>query len=366
MADGCDVDAADLAGLVARLFAAAGLSEKAARLVAESLVDADLAGQHSHGVMLVDVYLDRLRHGSVSTWEEAQIVSERDGAVVLDARHTLGQLVGDQAIGIAVEHARKHGTGVVAVRHGFHFGVARRYAVAAAEAGCVGIAMCNTRPLMPAPGGATRVVGNNPIALAIPTSGEMPLVLDMATSEAAMGKIRMAAKSRQTIPVSWAVKADGSPTTDPEDAINGMLLPSAGPKGFGLAFMFDMLCGLLSGGAHGDAVKPLYGDSAIPYDCSLLFIAIDVPHFRDLSAFQTEAEAAARRVRDGRRAPGVEQLHTPGSIEWMRRRDAQGRVRLEPAVLEMLTRMAGEFGVEASLLQGRSHETKKETSRAQA
>jgi LDH2 family malate/lactate/ureidoglycolate dehydrogenase len=339
------IDAAALAGLVARMFEAAGLQAAAARVVANSLVDADLSGQPSHGVMLVDMYLDRLRHGSVSRRAAAEIVSDRDGTVVLDAGNALGVLVGDQAIGLAVERARRHGAGIVAVRHGFHFGVARRYALAAADAGCVGLAMCNTRPLMPAPGGAERVVGNNPLAIAIPTGGAVPLVLDMATSEAAMGKIRMAAKAGEAIPPGWAVGADGGPTTDPAAAIAGMLLPAAGPKGFGLAFMIDMLCGLLSGGAHGAAVQPLYGDPAVPYDCALLFIAIDVPHFRPLDGFRAEADAAAVRIRDGRRAPGVAALHTPGAIEWARRRDQQGRVRLEPAVRTMLARMAAACGV---------------------
>jgi len=146
------------------------------------------------------------------------------------------------------------------------------------------------------------------------------------------------------------VKADGSPTTDPEEAIKGMLLPSAGPKGFGLSFMIDMLCGLLSGGAHGDGVNPLYGDPAIPYDCSLLFIAIDVPHFRELKGFKEEAEGAAERIRRARKAPGVTRLFTPGEPEWQRRENAKGVVRLDPAVRGMLRRMADELGVDASLL----------------
>jgi LDH2 family malate/lactate/ureidoglycolate dehydrogenase len=117
--------------------------------------------------------------------------------------------------------------------------------------------MCNTRPLMPAPGGAERVVGNNPIAIAVPSDGPAPIVLDMATSEAAMGKIRMAEKAGEKIPGTWAVKADGSATTDPAEAIAGLLLPASGPKGFGLAFLIDLLCGVLSGGATGSAVQPI-------------------------------------------------------------------------------------------------------------
>ncbi len=206
---------------------------------------------------------------------------------------------------IAVERARRYGAGIVAVRHGFHFGTARRYVIQAAEADCVGIAMCNTRPLMPAPGGAEPLVGNNPIAIAFPADGPIPIVLDMATSEAAMGKIRMAHKAGQSIPQTWAVKSDGSATTSPADAIAGMLLPSGGPKGFGLAFVLDLMCGLLSGGASGSAVHPLYGDAAISYDCSHLFIAIDVAHFGDPATVRVAAAAAADRIRSSKRAAGV-------------------------------------------------------------
>ena len=154
--------------------------------------------------------------------------------------------------------------------------------------------MCNTRPLMPAPGGAERVVGNNPIAIALPTDGEIPIVLDMATSEAAMGKIRMAEKANETIPPTWAVTAQGMPTTDPSEAIAGMLLPAAGAKGFGLSFLIDLMCGLLSQGATGSQVRPLYGDFSVPYDCSHLFIAIDVAHFCDLDWFRQQTQPPPR------------------------------------------------------------------------
>jgi LDH2 family malate/lactate/ureidoglycolate dehydrogenase len=238
-----DIAAADLRALVARVFTAAGLREPDAQRVAGGLVEADLEGLSSHGVMLADMYVDRLRAGSVSTRSSGTIVSDRGGAVVLDGGHAFGHLIGDQAMGLAVARAREHGIGIAAVRHAFHFGAAAPYARQAAGEDCIGIAMCNTRPLMPAPGGAERVVGNNPIAIAVPVDGPIPLVLDMATSEAAMGKIRMAEKAGRPIPGSWAVQNDGSPTTDPKQAIAGMLLPAAGPKGFGLALMIDLMCG---------------------------------------------------------------------------------------------------------------------------
>lgn len=360
------VPADQLAALVARIFVAAGVPQRAAATVAEGLVDADLEGLASHGVMLTDMYLDRIRRGSVSTQESATVVSDREAAVVLDAGHALGQLTAHQAMALAIERAKKFGAGIVAVRHGFHFGTARRYALRAAEADCIGIVACNTRPLMPAPGGAERVTGNNPLAIAVPTDSPVPIVLDMATSEAAMGKIRMAEKDGTPIPASWAVKADGSPTTNATEAIAGMLLPAAGPKGFGLAFLIDLMCGLLSGGASASGVQPLYGDFSVPYDCSHLFIAIHTGHFGDPAAFRAASAAAAERLRAGRRAPGVAQLFTPGEPEWRRRAQAGGQVQLAPAVADMLVRLAREMRVSAAPLAPDDHTTRQDPPHAQA
>jgi LDH2 family malate/lactate/ureidoglycolate dehydrogenase len=350
------ISAAKLREFVARLFVAAGIPAAAAADVAGGLVEADLEGLPSHGVMLIDMYIARLRAGSVSRHTSATVVSDKKGAVVLDAGHALGQLTGTQAMTYAIDKARQFAAGIVSVRHGFHFGVAGRYAMQAAEAGCIGIAMCNTRPLMPAPGGAERAVGNNPIAIALPTEGRIPIVLDMATSEAAMGKIRMAEKAKEKIPPTWAVTAEGMPTTNPTEAIAGMLLPSGGAKGFGLSFLIDLLCGLLSQGATGSQVRPLYGDFAIPYDCSHLFIAIDVGHFCELEWFRSHAAAAAERIRVGQRALGVEQLFTPGEPEWRRRELSGGYVQLEPSVVEMLMRYAQQFGIAATPFQNRMQE----------
>jgi len=345
------VPATKLSEFVARLFSAVGVPDVAAATVARGLVEADLEGLPSHGVMLVDMYIERLQKGSVSRNESASVVSERQGAAVLDAGHALGQLTGIQAMTLAVDKARQFAAGIVSVRHGFHFGTAGRYALQAAEAGCIGITMCNTRPLMPAPGGAERVVGNNPIAIALPTARKIPIVLDMATSEAAMGKIRMAEKTKEAIPPTWAVTAQGMPTTDPSEAIVGMLLPSGGAKGFGLSFLIDLMCGLLSQGATGSQVRPLYGDFSMPYDCSHLFIAIDVAHFCDTDWFRQQTAAAAERIRTGQRAPGVEQLFTPGEPEWRRRERSDGHVQLEPSVVAMLMRFATELGVTATPFQ---------------
>src|SRR5262245_32674626 len=273
------IDAQRLTSAVAEIFTAVGLAAADARLVAADMVAADLEGIASHGVMLVPMYVERITKGSVSRRSTGEVVSDRAGAIVIDAGNALGQLTARQAVRLAVARAHEIGLAVVSVRNGFHFGTAGRYARMMAAENCVGIVLSNTRPLMPAPGGAQALVGNNPIAIALPSTGDFPVETDMALSATAMGKIRLAAASGQSIPADWAIDSEGRPTTDPATAIKGMLLPAAGPKGFGLAFVIDLLCGGLSDGATGAEVRPLYGDPAEPYRCSHFFLAIHAGHF---------------------------------------------------------------------------------------
>lgn len=335
-----------LTASLARVFAGAGLADDAAATVAGALVDADLRGIPSHGSMLVPMYVDRLRAGSVSTAERAETVLDAGAVAVLDGGDALGILTGDQAMALAIEKARAHGLGAVAVRRAFHFGGAFRFVQQAAAAGCIGIAAANTRPLMPAPGGAETVVGNNPIAFGVPRADGEPIVLDMALSEVALGKIRLANQDGREIPATWATDADGRPTTDAAAAIAGMLLPAGGHKGYGLALIVDLLTGVLSGGAFGAGVRGLYADVTAPNDCAHLFLALDLEAFGDRAGFEARAAELARQTTESRRAPGVDRLLLPGQLEAERyaahRRDG---IPVEPSVLDALARTAGELGV---------------------
>jgi LDH2 family malate/lactate/ureidoglycolate dehydrogenase len=340
-----------LTAAVARIFTALGLAPADAAVVADDLVAADLEGIASHGVMLVPMYVDRMLAGSVSLRHEGDVVSERGGTLVIDAGHALGQLTARQAVRLAVERARQHGLAAVAVRNAFHFGTAGRYARMLADAGCVGIVMSNTRPLMPPPGGARAMVGNNPIAIAVPGAGEHPVEVDMALSATAMGKIRLAAAAGDSIPSDWAVDADGQPTTDPVAAIKGMLLPAAGPKGFGLAFMIDLLCGGLSDGAIGAEVKPLYGDPADPYRCCHFFLAIDVGHFPAAPRFAERVRDQASRVSASKRAPETKRIYAPGELTRATREANARACPLSPQTANELIAAGRRAGVDLSDLK---------------
>ena len=300
---------------VAELFADCGLSQHAAETVASALVDADLRGVHSHGVNLVPVYLERLRNGTVSTAGHAPVISGQGATAVLDGRHSLGILTGDEAMALAIAKAREYGVGLVVVRHAFHFAGAFRYVQAAARVGCIGVAASNTRPLMPAVGGTRAVVGNNPLAIGVPRGSDEPLVLDMALSQVAQGKIRIAAKAGRKIPDDWATDKQGRPTTNPQEALDGMLLPMGGHKGFGLALMIDILTGVLSGGGFGSAVRSVYNDMTEANDCAHLFLAVDVSAFIALNEFVERVSSLTEAVTRGASVAGVDRLVLPGQLE---------------------------------------------------
>ncbi|WP_315836767.1 Ldh family oxidoreductase [Bradyrhizobium prioriisuperbiae] len=322
------------------LFARAGLSPSAAAEMGLALVDADRAGLPSHGLSQAEMYLRRLRLGSISTFDEPQVVDSRAATAVLDARGMFGHLAGRHAMGLAIARSKEFGIGTVAVRNSFHFGAAGRYAQQASDHGCIGLAMCNTKPMMPAPDGLTKLVGNNPLAIGVPAHAP-DFVLDMALSEAALGKIRTYEKAGRSLPPGWAVDREGAPTTDPTAAIEGMLLPAGGAKGFGLALGIDLMCSLLAQGPGGDNVPPLYGDLSKPFVCSLLFIAIDIAHFRPEADFRADAAAALDRIRSSPAKAGP--LRTPGERNWATRYGAD-LIQIPRALATLLDGLADELG----------------------
>lgn len=339
------VAAADFEAFLAGLFRAAGLSPAAAGRMGAALVDSDLEGLPSHGTMQAEVYLRRLLAGGTTRHETALVVHDEGAVAVMDARHMLGHLSAEQAMALACAKAAELGAGVVAVRNAFHFGAAGRYARQATQAGCIGIALCNSRAVMPAPGGAEPLVGTNPLAIALP-AGPDPLVMDMATSAGTVARLRVAARAGRSIPEGWAVDAEGQPTTDAEAALKGMLLPMGGAKGFGLALMIDLMSGLLSSGDWGDGVRGMHVDPASPAGFSHLFLALHIGHFRPEAEFAAEAERAAARVRASRRAPGTERLFTPGERKALARRASGGVVTVPAAQVAGFLRLAADLGAD--------------------
>jgi LDH2 family malate/lactate/ureidoglycolate dehydrogenase len=341
--------ASDLAPFVAKVFQKVKVPESEAALVADTLVEADLRGVHSHGVMRLPIYIQRIQAGLVRP--EARITTTAEGPAFarINAHNSLGQVVSVRGMDLAIRKALESGVGVVGVSQSTHFGAAAYYVMRAASERMIGVALTNTIPLMPPVGGAGKVVGNNPIAYAIPAGRHRPVVLDIATSVVAAGKIQRARGRGDRIPQGWGVDRHGAPTDRPEEVMDGgMLLPVGSHKGFGLAMVFDLLCGPLTGAGWSAAVAGLaLPEHNRPQNVGHLFMALDVARFRPLAEFLAEVDGYIETVHAAPRAPGVERLYVPGEIEFetadARRRDG---VPLDPHVLAGLETLAREFSLD--------------------
>ena len=334
------VDVPELFGIVQAILRGNGVPDAGAAITTDSLVSAEIEGISSHGVALLPLYIERLEAGGVSAGAVARIVEDFGGLVTMTADHGLGQVSAMAAVELAQQRAAEHGLCFVSVRQAFHFGAAAFWAKRLAREGMVGMALSNTRPLMPAPGGAQRVVGNNPMAVAFPSDTGETLVVDMAMSATAMGRIRLAEGRDEPIPLGWATDAQGTPTTSAADAIKGMLLPAAGPKGFGLAVVIDLLCGALSAGSVGAAVKPLYGNASEHYDCSHAFLAIDANRVNAGKGVGAAVALFADAIRESTKALGTMQIFAPGDLERAQRSVREHRCPLPSALIEQLNTLA--------------------------
>ncbi len=234
-----------------------GIPSDQAKIIAASLVEADLRGVSSHGVIRMSIYLQRLGKGVIQSRPNVHVDYETASTAVVDGEYGMGQVVSQKAMDILFEKTKQSPVAAVSVRHSNHFGAGAYWAMQALEQDMIGIAVSNVEPLMVTPGGAAARVGNNPISIAVPAASEKPIVLDMATSVVPLGRIVAAKSKGQPIPEGWAVNSQGEPCTDPDEVINGgYLFPVGGPKGYGLAIIVDILSAVLSQAPSGKRSDP--------------------------------------------------------------------------------------------------------------
>ncbi|MBD2846313.1 Ldh family oxidoreductase [Paenibacillus sp. IB182496] len=331
-----------------RALAAVGVPSGEALTIAETMVEADSRGIHSHGLMRLPIYVRRLQRDLIRRVARIEVrEGGGDAAVaVIDGHGSAGQLVATRAMALAIELAERHGIGAVLATRSNHFGIAGRYAQMAAQRHMIGLALSNTAPLMPPVGGAEKVLGNNPLAIAAPSGGPYPLLLDMAMSGAALGKILYAEAQGQPIPEGWGADRDGRPTTDPgEVARGGFILPVGGPKGFGLALMIELLTGVLAGGQFAKRIPSMYNLEQ-GQEISHWMLAIDAARFGDAEQFVRHAAQLAEDVKHARKADGVLELYLPGEPEFRlaAERLAHG-IPLDAQVAAELDALAAELGV---------------------
>ena len=296
------------------IFEACGMSAEDAHIVSDSLVAADKRGIHSHGLLRIEDYVKKLLDDGVDPKGRPSIVSRKAGAIRVDGANALGQIPGVSAMRAAIEAARETGIAFAAVGQSNHCGALDYYTLMAAEAGMVGIAGTNALPTMAPWGGRDKIVGLNPISIAMPTEGRRPFVLDTALGATAHGKIRVYAQKGAPIPEGWAFDAEGAPTTDATAALEGLIQPIGAFKGIGLAMAVGLLSTLLSDAGYGTESGNMV-DGAYAGKDGQFYMAIDVASFVDPAVFQSRLKEIIAAFEASARISPDASIHAPGSLE---------------------------------------------------
>lgn len=304
--------------LITKILLSLGVPEDRARITAEVLAEGDLRGFSSHGILRLPYIVRALQRGTILSSSEVKIVRETPATALVDGGHTLGHYVAYCAMRIAIEKAKNMGVSAVGVNNSNHFGIAGYYAEMAMREGMIGIVATTTDALVHPWGGAEPVLGTNALAIGIPS--DPPVLLDMATSVAARGKIVQAAKEGKPIPLGWAVDEEGNPTADPVKALKGALSPFGGVKGYGLGLVLEILAGPLVGAAAGkDVVGTLEPVSGFCTKGDLM-IVLNPSAFVDFHDFQIQTRRFIEQVKSCRKAPGVQRIMIPGEPEYEERK----------------------------------------------
>jgi LDH2 family malate/lactate/ureidoglycolate dehydrogenase len=341
----CTVGAGELERWAREALVAAGAAEDAAEVTAQCLVDANLRGLDTHGVLILRLYLPRLASGAIDGHARPRVVNDHAAAALVDGCNALGPYTAAFAVDLCCEKARAAGAACVAVRGSNHFSAASCYAERAAAQGCVAIVCSNSDPGMAPPGALRPVLGTNPIAIAAPGPVDLGAPsLDMATSVVALGKVRVAALAGEAIPPGWALGPDGSETLDPSDALAGSLLPMAAHKGFALAFMLDVLAGCVPN-ANVSPQIPGSPDDPDPQGTGHLVFALDLRAFASPDAYEQRLRTLVDAVRAADRAPGTDPCLIPGEREAAIRRERDGHIPVPAGELNLLRGLGERFGV---------------------
>ncbi len=331
----------------------AGVDDVDAQTITDALVETDLLGVHTHGVKLLRDYVRRLMAGGSKSQARPCIDRQGPAWAVVDGQDAMGHVAGAFAMKLAIEKANTCGIAYVGVHHTGHFGAAGYYATLAARHGLIGIAMCNDIPSVAAPGSRKAVLGSNPLAYAIPTSGQ-PILLDMATSTVAGGKVYAAHQRGEPIPDNWIIGPDGLPTTDGSIyPANASLAPMAGHKGYGIALLIETLSGVLSGAATTWNVGSwIWGDLAQPTNHGAAMLAISVETIMPKEKYLERIDALAAEIRSSPTATGVASVLLPGDREWkVRHRQCQEGIALPSDVVAKLQLLAADLNMNTDWLK---------------
>jgi LDH2 family malate/lactate/ureidoglycolate dehydrogenase len=319
------------------IFLSCGMAQEDAAILADSLVQANLRGVDSHGVTRVGIYVKRLKMGLVNPRPNIEVVRESDATLLVDGDNGMGQVVGVRALDLGLDKAKESGGVSVGVRRSNHYGAGAYYVQRAVARDTIAFAYSNAPPTMAPWGGVDPYVGTNPYAYGVPAGEHWPIILDMATSIVARGKIILAAERDEPIAEGWAVDKQGNPTTDAREALEGSVLPFGGPKGYAISLMIDIMAGALTGAGFGPRVNSLYDNFDEPQNVGAFFQVTDIGHFVEPATFKARVDRMIEEIKSSRKAAGTEEIFLPGEIEY--RKEQQRRTSGIPVGAETVAEL---------------------------
>jgi L-2-hydroxycarboxylate dehydrogenase (NAD+) len=322
-----------------------GLPESDGRICAARMTEADLRGVDTHGIFRLTHYCQRIKAGGINVKPTVKTVRENAVTALIDGNNGMGHVVMTAATELAIKKASESGLAWVGTFNSNHAGAAAVYSTMPVAQDMIGLytTVANANH-MPPWGGIERILGTNPISVAIPAGEEPPIALDMATTVSSYGKVKLAAQKGASIPIGWMVDRKGEPLTDPRRSEEGFLLPIGGYKGYGLNVVIGMLAGVLNGAFFGRNVVDFSSDLATPSNSGHVIFAMRVDNFSPVEKFKREMDRVIREIRESQRMEGVDRIWLPGEMEFHKNRERQEHgIPLAAAVVEQLRQLATEL-----------------------
>ena len=305
-----------LKNLIKKIFISHKLTERHAIICAEALINAELVGAPSHGLSRLKMYCDRISKKVINPKAKIKVKKISQSISHVDGNNSIGFVAADTAIKVAIKNAKKTGIGLVAVKNSGHYGLSGYYAEQAVKKGLIVMVFTNAPPAVAPHGALKSLFGTNPICFGTPTGSKVPFILDTSISMINRGKIRVAVREGRKIPEGVALDKFGKPTTDPKKALEGVQLPIAGFRGSGLAWMVDILSGVLTGGNHAGRVKDPFDDFSGPQNIGHLFITFKTNLF--VNNFNNRIKNNIKTIKRLPKIKGIKEIMYPGQNKYKR------------------------------------------------
>lgn len=326
----------------------AGLPQKEAELFMDSLITSDLRGIGSHGISRLKTYAARLECGVVNANAQPVIAEDSPSAILVDGCNMMGAPLAVAVMDLCIERAKANGSCFAAVKNANHFGAGAYFTEYAARKGMLAFAVANGEVGVIPTGGAKAMLGTNPLSMAIPGGSKYPpVVLDMATSVVARGKVVLAHKNGQKIPLGWAVDKNGKPTTEPAEVLDGgSMMPFGGPKGYGISLFIDILCACVAGACNCRTTPSFWYDFEHPQNVGFFMGCIDISKYLSPAQYDLLITAELDEFKSCPTAPGVESVMLPGEIEYNNYlKNKEEGINLGDGVVKELVELSQKYGI---------------------